>query len=123
MGLPPRQVVEYYKDVEKVMGGPAQTQEFARLFAVPGSGGCPGFMMNVEDFDAFDAMVQWVEKGKAPDRILYSHRESGGMAAGMGSPGKVFRTRPVCAYPKVAKYNGSGDINDAANFSCADPAK
>lgn len=123
MGLPPRQVVEYYKSVEKVMGGPGQAQDFARLFAVPGSGGCPGFMMNVEDFDAFDAMVQWIEKGRAPDKIIYSQRESGGMAAGMGSPGKVFRTRPVCAYPKIAKYKGIGDINDAANFTCADPAK
>ena len=45
------------------------------------------------------------------------------MAAGMGNPGKVYRTRPVCAYPKVSKYKGSGDINDAANFTCADPGK
>jgi feruloyl esterase len=123
MGLPPRQVVEYYKSVEKVMGGPEKTQDFARLFAVPGSGGCPGFMRNTEDFDAFDAMVQWVEKGKAPDKIIYSHREAGGAAAGMGAPGKVYRTRPACAYPKLSKYKGSGDINDAANFTCVDPGK
>ena len=111
LALPPRQVVEYYKEVEKVMGGPEQTRDFARLFAVPGSGGCPGFLRNVEDFDAFDAMLKWVEKGQAPEKIIYSHRQDG----------KVFRTRPVCAYPKVSKYKGSGDINDAANFTCVDP--
>jgi feruloyl esterase len=121
LALPPRQVQEYYKSVEKVMGGAAKTQDFARLFAVPGSGGCPGFMMNVEDFNAFDAMTRWVEKGEAPEKIIYSHRESGGAAAGMGRAGKVYRTRPVCAYPKVSKYKGSGDINDAANFTCAGP--
>jgi len=123
MGLPPRSVVEYYKSVEKVMGGREKTQDFARLFAVPGSGGCPGFMRNEQDFDAFSAVVEWVEKGKAPDTIVYSHREAGGMAAGMGTPGKVYRTRPVCAYPKQARYKGSGDINDAANFICVEPGK
>jgi feruloyl esterase len=123
LALPPRQVSEYYKQVAKVAGGQKQTEDFARLFQVPGGGGCPGFMRNVEDFDAFQAMQQWVEQGKAPDKIIYSYREGGGAAAGMGSPGKVYRTRPVCAYPKQSKYKGSGDINDAANFTCADPAK
>ncbi len=120
MGLPPRQLTEYYKSVEKVMGGLEQTLDFARLFAVPGSGGCPGFMRNVEDFNAFEAIQQWVEKGKAPDKIIYSHREAGNGAMGQG---KVYRTRPTCPYPQVAKYNGSGDINDAANFSCVAPGK
>jgi feruloyl esterase len=110
--------------VEKILGGPEQTQDFARLFAVPGSGGCPGFMANVEDFNAFEAMQEWVEKGKAPDQIIYSHREAGGRATGgMGMAGKIYRTRPVCAYPKVSKYKGSGDINDAANFDCVAPGK
>jgi len=124
LALPPRQFVEYYKSVEKAMGGPEQTQDFARMFAIPGAGGCPGFMSNVEDFNSFDAMLQWVEKGKAPDKIIYSYRESGSRTAGgMGSGGKVYRTRPVCAYPKVSKYKGSGGVNDAANFACVDPGK
>ncbi len=45
------------------------------------------------------------------------------MTAGMGNPGKVYRTRPVWAYPKAAQYTGSGDINDAADFSCTAPGK
>jgi feruloyl esterase len=95
------------------MGGPAQTQDFARLFIVPGSGGCPGFG-NAADFDSFGAIQEWVEKGKAPEKIIYTHRDS---------QRKAFRTRPVCAFPKTAKYNGKGDPNDAANFKCVDPGK
>lgn len=118
--LPPRQLVEYYRSVQKTMGGREQTEDFARLFAVPGSGGCPGFLFNEGDFPAFDAMVQWVEKGQAPEKIIYTHREAG---SGFMSPGKPYRTRPVCAYPKVSKYKGTGDINDAANFTCVEPSK
>ena len=75
-------------------------------------------MMNVEDYPAFDAIEKWVEEGKAPDKIIYSHRKSEGQAAGMGRSGEVYRTRPTCPFPQEARYNGSGDINDAANFSC-----
>ncbi len=123
MGLPPRQLIEYYKSVEKVMGGRGQTQDFVRLFTVPGSGGCPGFIANVGDYPALEAMERWVEEGKAPDRIIYSHRKGGGQTSGMGKPGEVYRTRPTCPYPKVAKYNGSGDIDDAANFTCVEPGE
>ncbi len=118
-GLPPRELMEYYKLVEKTMGGPAKTQDFARLFMVAGSGGCPGFG-NAADFDTFGAIQQWVEKGVAPEKIIYTHR---GPGKGFTSPGQPYRTRPVCAYPKTAKYKGSGDPNDAANFNCVAPAK
>ena len=110
LALPPRQVAEYYKGVEKVMGGARQTRDFARLFSIPGAGGC----VVGENFKAFEALQDWVEKGKAPEQIIFNHRES-------GREGKVYRTRPVCAYPKVSKYKGSGDINDAANFTCVSP--
>jgi feruloyl esterase len=120
LALPPRQFVEYYKSVERTMGGRGETQDFVRLFSVPGSGGCPGFVMNEGDFDAFSAIESWVERGKAPEVIIYSHRKASGGGA-MGGGGEVFRTRPVCAYPKVARYKGSGDIDDAANFSCVEP--
>jgi feruloyl esterase len=111
--LPTRSLSEYYEQVEKTVGGPSQTQDFARLFMVPGSTGCPGFMANQKDFDAFTAIQNWVEKGVAPDSITFAQRDKG----------KVYRARPACAYPKVAKYKGTGDINDAANFTCVSPAK
>jgi feruloyl esterase len=75
---------------------------------VPGMthcGGGPG----PNTFDSISAIEQWVEKGKAPEQMIASH----------SADGKVDRTRPVCAYPQVAKYKGSGSIDDAMNFACA----
>jgi feruloyl esterase len=112
-GLPPRALSEYYRSVEQAMGGAEQTRDFARLFTVPGSAGCPGFR-NPQEFDAFAALQQWVEHGKAPDKIIYAQRHA--------PQENVYRTRPVCAYPEQARYTGSGDPNDAANFSCGRPA-
>lgn len=119
-GLPVRSLVEYYEQVQKTMGGREHTEDFARLFMVPGSSGCPGFMGNQKDFDAFTALQNWVEKGIAPESIIYAQREQAQVS---GSAGKVSRTRPACAYPKVPVYKGGGDINDAANFTCAEPKK
>ena len=117
MALPPRQLMKYYQEVEKAMGSPEQTRDFARLFTVPGSGGCPAFA-NPDGFKTFEALQAWVEEGKAPERIIYPHIKGGGM---MGGGGEVYRTRPVCAYPKQARYKGTGDINNADNFECVLP--
>jgi feruloyl esterase len=113
MAVPPRTIIDYYSSVEKAMGGPARTQDFARLFMVAGDGMCPGFG-NAEDFNTLKAVEQWVEKGVAPDKIVMVHRDD---------QRKAFRTRPVCAYPKVAKYKGGGDPNESANFICVAPGK
>jgi feruloyl esterase len=64
-------------------------------------------------FDMVSALESWVEQGKAPDAIVAS-RSAGGA---------VERTRPLCPYPQVATYKGSGSTNDAANFTCATPAR
>jgi feruloyl esterase len=116
--VPPRTIIDYYRNIEKTMGGPSQTQDFARLFMAAGSGICPGFS-NAEDFNTLKAIEQWVEKGVAPDKIILTHREQ----AGLGEQGKALRTRPACAYPKVARYKGTGDPNDAANFTCTAPSE
>ena len=63
-----------------------------------------------DTFDKLGAITEWVNTGKPPARIITSHLENG----------KVTSTRPVCPYPQVAKYKGSGDTNDAANFVCTD---
>lgn len=78
---------------------------------VPGMNHCAGGE-GADNFDAVLALEQWVEQGKAPDQIIASHR---------GANGKVDRTRPLCPYPQVAKYKGSGSIDDAANFICSAP--
>jgi feruloyl esterase len=63
-------------------------------------------------FDMQTALEQWVERGIAPAEIVAT-RSVGGV---------VDRLRPLCAYPKVAVYKGTGDTNDAASFACRDPA-
>jgi feruloyl esterase len=77
---------------------------------VPGMGHCRGGD-GPNTFDALTALETWVEKGKAPDQIIASHSQAG----------KVDRTRPLCAYPMVARYKGTGSIDDAANFVCRMP--
>jgi feruloyl esterase len=74
---------------------------------VPGMGHCGGGD-GTSTFDMLSALEQWVEKGSAPDRINASHMTNG----------TADRTRPLCPYPQVAAYKGSGDTNDAANFIC-----
>lgn len=101
----------YYDQVE-ARYGETKALSFSRLYLVPGMAHCSGGTGGTDQFDAFGAVVNWVEKGDAPDTITSTARA----AAGVLWPG---RTRPLCTYPKEAVYNGSGSIEDAANFSCA----
>jgi feruloyl esterase len=103
----PRASVNYYTSVVKTMGGAAKTAAWVRLFMVPGMGHCGGGE-GPNTFDAVAALEQWVEQGKAPDRIVASR----------AADGKVTRTRPLCPYPQVAAHTGSGSTEDAANFVC-----
>src|ERR1700722_2005901 len=105
--ITPAATVEYFDKVTAQMGGAAQTAQSVRLFMVPGMNHCGGGDgPNV--FSMTSALEQWVEEGKAPDQVLASHVTTG----------KVDRTRPLCPYPKMAHYKGTGDPNDAANFVC-----
>ncbi len=98
-------LVDYYRRVIAANGGLAATQRFARLFLVPGMNHCGGGRA-LNQFDALTAMQSWVEQGKAPDRLS---------ASGAAFPG---RTGRLCAYPAVARYRGTGDVNSAASFAC-----
>ncbi len=83
---------------------------FLRVFMAPGMAHCmggPGFAT----FDALSAVQAWVETGAAPDRIVASRSLPAAAPGGRG-------TRPICAYPKSARYTGSGSADDAANFTC-----
>ncbi|HEY3835984.1 MAG TPA: tannase/feruloyl esterase family alpha/beta hydrolase, partial [Bryobacteraceae bacterium] len=62
-------------------------------------------------FDKVSTLDHWVHDGKAPERIVASHAINGA----------IDRTRPLCPYPQVAKYKGSGSVDDAANFVCSPP--
>jgi feruloyl esterase len=107
--VPPEDGVRYYEAVERAMGGPGQTTEFFRLFMVPGMGHCSGGP-GPNTFDAVRALDQWVEHGKAPEKIVASHIANG----------VTDRTRPLCPYPQIAKWKGAGSIDEAANFVCVD---
>ena len=87
-----------------------QTQEFFRLFMVPGMGHCAGGP-GPDRFDALTALENWVERDIAPESIIASKIVDG----------EVVRTRPLCVYPEVANYNGSGSTDEAANFRCVAP--
>jgi len=90
--------------------GPS-TADFYRMFMVPGMGHCSGGP-GPNQFDHLTALEQWVEKGVAPDKLIASHITNG----------KVDRTRPLCVYPQVARWKGTGSTDEAANFACVTEA-
>jgi feruloyl esterase len=106
--LNPRMGVEYYEQVMDKMG--TSTADFFRLFMVPGMFHCGGGV-GTSVFDVATPLVNWVESSTPPDRIEASRVVTG----------KVVRTRPLCDYPLVARYRGSGSVDEAANFSCVKP--
>ncbi len=98
----------------------SNASNFARFYRVPGMNHCSGGPAT-DQFDMLTPLVNWVEKGQAPDAVTANARGAGNAAganADLPSGWAANRSRPLCAYPKVARYNGSGDVNDAANFSC-----
>jgi feruloyl esterase len=106
----PGSSVEFYQAVLDSSGGPEQTSNWIRLFMAPGMAHCSGGE-GPDTFDKIGAMEQWVEQGKTPEQIIAAHKTAG----------KIDRTRPLCPYPQVARYNGTGSIDEASNFSCRLP--
>ena len=98
--------IAWWNDVNRVNNGKAA--DFVRMFAVPGMNHCAGGPAT-DQFDAFNALVNWVEKNAAPETIVAT--------AGPASPWPG-RTRPLCVYPAQARYKGSGSMEDASSFAC-----
>ena len=88
--------------------GPKTVDNFARYYEIPGSGHAFGAAFT-PGWDSLTALENWVEKGVAPANQTITDTA---VAAG--------RTRPLCEYPKWPKYNGSGNVNLASSFTCAD---
>jgi feruloyl esterase len=107
--IPAAGSIDYYKRVQQRMGGEKATAKFARLFLAPGvdhgfrGAGCTPVGIN-------EAIIRWVEDGKAPDKLIAEKRDKNG---------KVIRTRPLFPYPQVAKYKGSGSTDEEKNFTNA----
>jgi feruloyl esterase len=106
--IAPRNSINYYSSVVKNLGGEKKASNDVRLFMVPGMAHCGGGE-GPNTFDQVGAIQQWVEQGQAPEQMIASHVEKG----------TVDRTRPLCPYPQVARYKGTGSTDDAANFTCA----
>ncbi len=102
--------VSYFDKVAKAVGGQQALDAFARLYLVPGMHHCSGGP-GPDEFDMLTALENWVEKGVAPGPVV----------AKSSIEGRLDRTRPLCPHPQVARYAGSGSIEDAANFRCELP--
>jgi hypothetical protein len=94
--------------------------QFARYFPVPGMNHCSGGPAT-DRFDMLTPLVDWVEKGVAPERVVASARgtgNAGGANADVPTTWAPNRTRPLCPYPKFARYIGTGSLDSADSFSC-----
>jgi len=121
----PLSTVNYYQNVAVTMGE-KQTSDFVSLYMVPGMQHCgngpgPNYFGSVPSaqadpqFSMFSALTRWVENGTKPDKIIATkYKIDEDVASG------AIRTRPLCSYPQVARYTGSGSTDDAANFKCVD---
>ena len=112
--------IDYY---EKMAHKTQDAPSFARLFLMPGMGHCRGGV-GPNAFDAIGTLDQWVESGQPPAKMIAlksaATDSTGGLASGAPDQAQG-KTRPICAYPQVAKYRGQGSRDDAASFVCSKP--
>ena len=108
----------WYRGIDRSSGGRAD--DFARLYRVPGMGHCSGGPAT-DQADFITPLVQWVERGREPEAIIASARgtgNAGGVNAEVPADWAPDRTRPLCPYPSVARYDGRGSIERASNWEC-----
>jgi feruloyl esterase len=105
--ISPENSTQYYTRVLDALGGAGKVHGSYRLFMAPGMAHCGGGE-GPNTFDMVSALEQWVEYGKAPEQITASRSINGA----------AVRTRPLCPYPQVAAYKGTGSTDEAANFVC-----
>ena len=106
--LQPMMSVDYYEQAVTANG--PDGEDFMRLFMIPGMTHCAGGA-GPDQHDPLSAIIDWVEADKAPAQMIARKIENG----------QVTRSRPLCPYPEVARYDGRGSIDDAANFTCEAP--
>ena len=105
--VPAMSSVTYFERVLETAGRDSAGKSI-QLYMVPGMDHCQGGV-GTDTFNKVAAMEEWVARGRAPDRIIASH----------ATDGKIDRTRPLCPYPQIARYKGTGSLADAENFACA----
>lgn len=126
VGLNPLRTIQYYETVQATMGRD-RTDEIMRLFMVPGMYHCEGGP-GPDVFDDLSALEGWVERGVAPDMMIaYKTADANGFYPNRAPAGHerehvaIIRSRPLCRFPLVARYKGSGNVDRADNFRCARP--
>jgi feruloyl esterase len=117
--IPAGATLDYYAAMRRRSGSFAD--KGVRLFMLPGVAHCnggpgPGI------FDRLDILERWVEGGVAPNQLIARKYEND-MLALEGKPTKELRARPVCAWPRIARYTGKGSTDDPANFRCVRPRR
>jgi Tannase and feruloyl esterase len=116
----PMQVIDYYELAARTMGGLARTQEFYRLFMVPGMRHCSSDGVGADTIDWLAMLDDWVEHGHAPDVAIGHARTTEAIARGPPvlplDPHDIRLTRPHYPYPALTRYKGTGDPNDVANY-------
>jgi feruloyl esterase len=112
--IPAGSAIDYVEAVRQTLG--PEADDHLRLFMVPALNHCFGGS-GPTSFDLVDALDRWVETGDTPERIVATQHDPASVF--MSSPdATVVRTRPLCAWPKQARYQGEGSTDDAASFTC-----
>ena len=125
----PGNPVAYYETVERLMGGRGKTQDFFRLFMIPGQNHIPQVGGGAETVDYLSYLEAWVERGEAPDVLLAQRMKTLARFAGPVTyasyltPENVVFSRPVYPYPARARYTGKGDVNNAENWRAVASAR
>jgi feruloyl esterase len=109
-GIAPLNTIDYYNEVMSTVGN-GQAANQIRLFMAPGVQHCGGGE-GASQVDFLSVIEDWVEHGKAPDRVTANRRLEGGGT----------RSRPLCPYPQIATYTGQGSSDEAGSFVCKTPA-
>jgi hypothetical protein len=108
----PQGTIDYFERIQQHEGA-AAADGFVRLFMAPGVAHCAGGA-GPQPTGQLEALVKWVEQGRAPSTLLAESRDK---------QGQLTRSRPLCPFPSVAVYKGQGSSDDAQNFKCAAPGK
>ena len=114
--LTPFATINYYKQLAALNGGYGKLQDNIRLFILPDTSHCSMGQEGPGNFDALGALESWVEKGKGPDALVAGLTSKTSPMVDLSKA--PLRTMPLCKFPEMARYDGKGDVNAAASWSC-----
>ncbi|QIL88575.1 tannase/feruloyl esterase family alpha/beta hydrolase [Microbulbifer sp. SH-1] len=114
-GIPAEASVNYFDAIHHSVGEKAR--DHVKLFMVPGMMHCAGGV-GATSFDMFDHLVDWVENGQSPERVIALETDPPSFFGLVRPDVEVISTHPLCPWPEVAIYDNEGDTSDAGSYSC-----